>query len=77
MTSLVTQIPLCAVVNIEVSSPNTSGNAGMLSIEIIFSLLLLKYGNTNYELCKFIPHKLLGKLVGFIKRKEFWGLVAI
>ena len=39
VTSSPTQIPLCAVVNIEIECSNVCRNARMLSIEIIFSLM--------------------------------------
>ena len=39
VTSSPTQIPLCAVVNIEIACSNACRNARILSIEIIFSLM--------------------------------------
>ena len=39
VTSSPTQIPLCAVVNIEITCSNACRNARILSIEIIFSLM--------------------------------------
>ena len=59
VTSSPTQIPLCTVVNLELTSSNAHRNARILSIEIIFSLMKS------------------GKLVDFIKRKKFGGLVAL
>ena len=57
VTSSPTQIPLCAVVNIEITSSNACRNVRILSIEIIIVFPLMKSG----------------KLVDFIKRKKIGG----
>ena len=57
VTSSPTQIPLCAVVNIEIACSNACRNARILSIEIIFSL------KGKGKLVDFFRRKKLGGLV--------------
>ena len=61
VTSSPTQIPLCAVVNIEITYSNACRNARILSIEIIFSLM--KSG----KLVDFLKRKKIGGVSGTLR----------